>query len=406
MTERPLRLAVAGGHRGRMVRNICRYFPEKARLAAICDVNEDVLREWKALDPEVAVFSSYESLLEWGEFDAVYIATPLPLHASQSIQALEAGKHVLSEVTAARTLDECWALVEAVEKTGLVYMMAENYCYKRPNMMVLNMVRQGLFGELVYAEGAYIHDTRDLAIKPDGTLTWRGEARRHNWGNSYPTHSLGPVAQWLGVNRPGGDRLATTATFVSGAFSMRPWVIERFGPGHPGAAPGYFPKGDSAITVIQTEKGALIVLRVDTSSPRPHNMSHYVLQGTKASYVSARHGGEDPLIWIDGRSPGYSPPRDGKHAEWESLWKYAPEYEHPRWREKGGTASGAGHGGGDYFVVEDFVDCVLEGNRPPIDVYDAVTWSCITPLSRMSLERGGAPVEIPRFDARRSGSAG
>ncbi len=401
MSKAPIRLAVVGGQRGRTIRRVARHFPEKARLVAICDRSEEVLRAWRELDPDVATFSEFESLLEWGEFDAACLATPLALHASQSIQALEAGKHVLSEVTAARTLDECWALVEAVEKSGLTYMMAENYCYQRPNMMILNMAQQGVFGELVHAEGAYIHDTRDLAIRPDGALTWRGEMRRYNHGNTYPTHSLGPVAQWLGVNRPGGDRLVSTATFVSGAFSMRPWVAERFGSDHPGAQPGYFAKGDSAVTLIQTEKGALIVLRVDSNSPRPHNMTHYVLQGTKASYLSARYGGEDPLIWIDGRSPGYSPPRDGKHAEWEPLWRYAPDYEHPKWREKADVARAAGHGGGDYFVLEDFVDSVLSGERPPIDVYDAVTWSVITPLSKISVERGGASVEIPQFKANR-----
>jgi predicted dehydrogenase len=294
-------------------------------------------------------------------------------------------------VIAAATLEECWSLIDAVESTGRVYMVSENYCYTRPNMMVANMVEQGVFGETVYAEGGYIHDTRDLMFDRDGNLTWRGEGRRRWNGNTYPTHSLGPVAQWLGINRT--DRLARTTTWMSPCVAAPAWARRNLGPDHPAARPGYFVGGDSAITLVQTERGRLIVLRRDSGSPRPHNMVHYSLQGTRAAYLSPRHGKEDPLVWIEGRSPGVSP----GNAEWESLWDYAEEYEHPRWREWGEEARRAGHGGGDFFVLEDFVQAVQTGKRPAIDVYDAVTWSALAPLSVESVARGGAPVEVPDF---------
>lgn len=398
-----VRLAVVGGRRGAAFSRALDAFSDRIRLVGLCDLDPAVRRRWQERHPGIALFDRYEALLEWDGVDAVLLATPVPLHAPQAIQALEAGKHVLSEVVAATTLDECWQLVETVERSGLVYMMAENYCYMRANMMVLNMVQHGLFGEIVHAEGAYIHDTRNLAFNPDGSLTWRGQLHRGLNRNRYPTHSLGPVAQWLQINREGGDELDTTATFISDPFNLRRYCAEHFGSDHPGAQPGFFTQGDSGVSLIRTVKGALIVIRVDSCSPRPHNMTHYALQGTKASYLSARYHGEAPLIWIDGRSPGASPPREGQGATWQPLWDYAPEFEHPRWRRWGEEASKAGHGGGDFFILEDFANAVRDGTPPPIDVYDAVTWSSLIPLSEESVRRGGAPVKFPRF--RRAAAA-
>jgi predicted dehydrogenase len=392
-TSKPIKLAVVGGRRGTAFDRALEAFQERVTLVAICDLSQEVLARWKERHPEVETYVSYQELLDRADCSAVFVATPMPLHAAQAVQALEAGKHVISEVIAATTLDECWQLVETVEKTGLVYMLAENYCYMRPNMMVLNMAQQGVFGEITYAEGAYIHDCRHLMFTASGETTWRGASRLRYNGNTYPTHSLGPVAQWLGVNRPGGDRLVSTATWMSAARAVSLYVRARFGDQHPGAADDYWLHGDSATTVIRTEKGAVIVLRKDSNSARPHNMTHYVLQGTQAAYLSARHGKEDPLIWIDGRSPGQSP----GHAEWESLWAYADEYEHPLWKQWRQQAQAAGHGGGDFFVLQDFIGAIESGTRPPIDVYDAVTWSSIMPLSFESVARGGAPVEIPDF---------
>ncbi|MGQ9632491.1 MAG: Gfo/Idh/MocA family protein [bacterium] len=388
---RPVKLAVVGGHRGRAFNRTLETLSDKVALTAVCDISEEVLAQWRGEYPGIRTFKSYDELLEGADCDAVFIATPLMFHAQQAIRAMEAGKHVLSEVIAATTLDECWKLVETVERTELVYMMAENYCYMRPNMMILNMVRRGIFGNLIYAEGAYIHDCRHLMFDENGKLTWRGTLRRDYNCNTYPTHSLGPVSQWLGINRT--DRLASTATWMSPSASSKRYAARNYGVDSPAARENYA-CGDSATTVIRTERGAIIVLRVDWASPRPHNMTHYVLQGTTASYVSARYHGEDPLVWIEGRSPAMG---DGTAAEWESLWKYAGEFEHPRWREREEEAVKSGHGGGDFFVLEDFVDSILNGTKPPIDVYDAVTWSSIFPLSIESVKRGGAPVDIPDF---------
>jgi len=399
MVSAPIKLAVVGGRRGAAFNEAVKILADKVKIVAICDISEEVLKFWKRSMPDIQIFKDYDKMLEKSNCDAVYVATPMFLHAEQSIKAMEAGKHVLSEVIATTTLEECWRLVETVEDTGMIYMLAENYCYIRSNMMILNMVEKGVFGELTYAEGGYIHDCRDLMFYPNGELTWRGELSRSYPGNTYPTHSLGPIAQWLHVNRENGDRLLRTATFMTKSASLPTYVKKMFGETHPGVKQDFWRRGDSAITLIQTERDVLIVLRVDSHSPRPHNMTHYLLQGTSASYLSPRHNKEDPLIWIEGRSPGQSPPEDAP-AKWESLWKYADEYEHPLWREWGEEARKTGHGGGDFFVIKDFVDSILQNKEPPINVYDAVTWSSIMPLSIESVRRGNIPVEIPDFQRR------
>jgi predicted dehydrogenase len=393
-----VKLGVVGGRRGAAFDKSLEYLREQVELTAICDLSESVLATWASRRPGIRAFTSYERFLDESGCTAVFLATPYPLHEPQAIQALRSGKHVISEVIAATSLDQCWELVETVEQTGLTYMMAENYCYMRPNMFVLNMLERGVFGEISYAEGGYIHDTRDLMFDEQGNLAWRGQGRRDWNGNTYPTHSLGPVARWLKVNRPGGDRLVDTATFVTGCRSAAGYARERFGADHPAAQPGYWVQADSATTLIHTANGVLIVLRRDSASPRPHNMVHYQLQGSKASYLSARHEDEDPLIWIDGRSPGKSP---SYLARWESLWTYKDEYEHPCWKDWGEQAAALGHGGGDFFVLRDFVQAIQTGTPPPIDVYDAVTWSSIMPLSLVSVAGRNCVVDIPDFTRRK-----
>ncbi|NLE44967.1 MAG: Gfo/Idh/MocA family oxidoreductase [Chloroflexi bacterium] len=399
MTDKQrVRLAVIGGRRGASFAMALQALQEQAELTSVCDLSEGVLDKWREDYPGIRTFTSYEALLESDVCNAVFLATPLRLHARQAVEAMRADKHVLSEVVAATTVDECWQLIEMVEKTGKTYMLAENYCYMRPNMMVRNMADQGVFGATVYAEGAYIHDCRELLFDDRDQLTWRGELRRSANGNTYPTHSLGPVAQWLGAVHGGRDRLVSVATWMSPTRACELYAAERFGPDHPAAQKDFWCVGDSGSTLLQCESGAVIYLRVDWASARPHNMTHYVLQGTRAGYLSARrhHQREDNLIWIDGMSPGSSP--SGK-AEWEALEVYKDRYEHPYWREWGELAEQAGHGGGDFFVLKDFFDAVLSGARPAIDVYDAVTWSSVFPLSALSVQRGSAPVDIPRFDA-------
>ena len=410
-----IKLAVAGGNRGARFDQVLGGLEDQIELVAICDLSDEVRSRWTDGRPDLKAYSQFEDMVEDPGIDAIFIATPMLLHAGQALTALNAGKHVLSEVIAAATLDECHALVETVEKTGLTYMMAENYCYRREAMMIKNMADQNVFGDLTYAEGAYIHDCRDLMFNDDLTRTWRGGGTgitQSTRGNGYPTHSLGPVAQWLGINR--GDRLARTTTFVTKSAARQEWARSVFPEGHVDAQDAAWAEfTDSATTLIETEQGRVICLRKDSASPRPHNMALHTLQGTRGAYMSGRFDGEQPLVWLDGVSTGVSPANFGykgmarpsgqsneTHPEWQPLRDLSDKYEHPYWKELGEEAIQAGHGGGDYFVMYDFARAVTGEIEPPIDVYDAVTWSSIFPISIENVKRNGEPLDIPDFRNR------
>ena len=394
----PIRLAIVGGHRGSSFNAGLNAFKEKISLDAYCNLDEGLLARIKEKDPTLKTTTSYEKLLQDPRIDAVLLATPMHLHASQAIQAMNAGKHVLSEVIAATTLEDCWELVETVERTKMTYMLSENYCYTRQAMMVLNMCEQGLFGEITTAEGAYLHDCRYLLYKPDNTRTWRGtlSTSQMGRGNFYPTHSLGPIAQWLGITR--GDSLLCTTTFVAREAARHEYAAALLGKDHPDAQPSAWDgASDGATTLIETKKGRVIVLRKDSASPRPHEMARHALQGSRGVFVTARHAREEPLVWIEGLSKGSGLPCTKEHPEWQPLWDLADRYEHPRWKKHGEQAGKAGHGGGDFFVLEDFSDAIINRRLPAIDVYDAVTWSCITPLSVQNVLKNGIPLDVPDF---------
>ena len=394
----PIRLAIIGGNRGGSFDKALQNLGETAQLAAICDPDEGVLARWRQRHAGIRTVTRFEKILDDPGIDAVLIATPIELHAPQSVAALNAGKHVLCEVIAAQTIEECWELVEAVERTKLAYMMAENSCYPREVMMVGHMASQGVFGELTFGECGYIHDCRRLLYTKEHAQTWRARFATGALGRAsgYPTHSLGPVAQWMDITR--SDRFVRTTTFVTREASRHVYAAALLGKEHPDAREEAWSGAcDSASTLIETARGRVILIRYDSASARPHNMIHYGLQGNRGAYLAARHHREDPLAWIDGLSRGSEMPGSTIEPEWQSLWDLAGRYEHPRWKELGRVAAQSGHGGGDFFVLKDFVDAVAARRPPPIDVYDAVTWSCIAPLSAINVKQQGVPVEVPDF---------
>ncbi|MEF3302667.1 Gfo/Idh/MocA family protein [Paenibacillus sp. GYB003] len=399
MSTGPVRLAIVGGGRGAAFLKVLAPLSDKLRLVAFCDMREELIAMWKEQKPDLLTFASYEKLLDCPDVDAVFLATPFTVHAHQAIQALRAGKHVLSEVIATTTIEESWALVEAVEQSGLTYMMAENCLFTRSNMMVAQMAHSGVFGEISFAEGGYIHDVRHLQHHSDGTLTWRGRLRRDANGMVYPTHSLGPIAHWLRINKQNGDAFESMTCFVSKEVANHHYFRELFGDKHPGASRDYWRQGDSAVALIKTRNGVLIQLRYDVKSARPIQAAHYGLQGANGAYLTGRHKDEDPIVWIKGRSPGASPQRSSEPgAEWEPLWNYAEQYEHPAWQKWHTQAGQAGHGGSDFFVLDEFGSAILESRKPLIDVYDAVTWSSVFPLSVRSVQSQGKPVDFVDFN--------
>jgi len=386
-------LAIVGGHRGNNFRKALEVLADKVELIAVCDLDHAVLATWKELHPDIQTFDDYDQLLEDPSVDAVFLATPLFIHARQAIRALRAGKHVISEVIASTTIEESQELIAAVEETGMTYMMSENYCFMRQNMMVGHMAQKGLFGEITYAECGYIHDCRELTHDKDGGLTWRGRLFRDYNGCTYPTHSIGPIAKWLGIGQPGGDEFESLTTFVSKSRASANYFQEHFGSNHPAADPAYWQLGDSTVTMLRTKKQALITLKYDVQSARPHNMTHYALQGTAGSYLSGRYDVEEPLIWLQGES-------DGQHPQWDSLWRHEERWEHPAWQRWKDEAESSGHGGGDFLVLEEFVSAIRERRSPAVDVYDAALWSSIFPLSVESVAAGSKTVPFVDFSRK------
>ncbi len=392
-TKHPIRFAVIGARRGKTFIRSAQTIGDDVTLVGLCDVNPEALADWKG-EPGLRLYSDYGQVLDDPQVDAVCLATPVPLHARQAIDALNTGKHVLSEVTAAYTLAEGRELIAAVERSGRTYMMAENYCFSAPILQVQNMVEQGVFGELSYASGSYIHDCRELYFTSEGELTWRGRLQHDLIANTYPTHSLGPVARWLGINRT--DFLKTTATWHSVSLAMNHYVNRNHPDRTEYTEAGFWKHPDTVSTLIRTEKDRLIDIRVDWRSPRPHHMTRYELQGTNASFSWPDGPKAEPLIWIEDRSPTNE---RGIATEWELLSKYREEFEHPLWRKYRPQAEKTGHGGGDFFILQEFAAAIHEDRLPLIDVYDAVTWSAITPLSIESIAKGNAPVDVPNFKA-------
>jgi predicted dehydrogenase len=321
-------------------------------------------------------------MIDRAGIDAVLIMTPQNQHAAQAVYAMNAGKHVGSETPAAYTIEDCWKLVETKERTGRRYMLLENYPYSRTRMMVLRMSHQGAFGYVNYGESSYIHDTRYLAYEADGSLSWRGQLAKNHRGDLYPTHALGPVSLWMGINR--GDRYTSIVSMDTGTHGLQAYAKERFGSSHPAAQPGFFQKGDRTVSLLRTEGGRMVVLRFDSASTRPFG-GWEALQGTLGSYDGSP-GTES--VYLKDRSP---------HEKWEPLAKYQPEFEHPYWRKDGTAAASAGHGGGDYFVLREFYQALLDDREPPIDVYDAATWSAVLPLSGQSIREGNRALELPDF---------
>jgi len=297
------------------------------RAQALCDVNQEGLEGIRAETGAPETFTDYAEMLERADIQAVVIGTPMHLHAPMAIAALDKDLHVLSEVTAAVSMDESRSLVAAANRSNGVYMMAENYTFMKPNMMVRDLVARGLFGEPYYAEGEYLHELKEAAER----TPWRRKWQTGINGVTYGTHSLGPILQWMP-----GDRVAS----VCGA-----------GSGHHYRDPrgNFYENEDASVMLCRMVSGGLVKIRVDILSDRPHAMTNYSLQGTDGAYESARALGEPNRIWL--RS------RNGSPDAWEDLKELEPEHTPDAWKDEE-TLRNVGHGGGDLLELP-------EGCHPP-----------------------------------------
>lgn len=377
-------------------------------LVAICDVEPHAIENSKAIItksgkkmPQVFTGDNYawKNMLEVkGGLDGVIIATPWEWHKPMVMGSLEAGlKYVATEVVLGLTLQDHWDVVKAAEKYNANVMMLENVCYRRDVMAILNMVRQGMFGEIIHLQGGYQHDLRGIKFnngyngkehgvefgeKAYSEAHWRTEHSVHRNGDLYPTHGIGPLANYIDINR--GNRFLSLCSFSSKSRGLHDYIVKWGGENNPNAKVK-FKLGDVVTTSINCANGETILLQHDTDLPRPYSLGFRV-QGTEG-------------LWMDVSKTIYLQDKSAKEDEWDDEQKWLDKYDHPLWVRWSKETKGAGHGGMDFFVIHAFVESIKHKTPTPLDVYDAATWSAITPLSEQSIELGNQTIEFPDFTA-------
>lgn len=393
---------IGTGMRGQWVLWLAAKYPE-VDIPAICDIDdgmiESALRILKdAGKPEPRIYKNgpedFLSMVQNETLDGVYIATPWEWHHPMAIAAMKNGMHVGTEVPAALTVGDCWDLINISERTGKLCMIMENVCYRRDVMAVLNMVQQGMFGELLHCQGGYQHDLRHVkfndGINPYGggvefgekgfsEAKWRTQHSVDRNGDLYPTHGLGPVSTMLDINR--GNRMVHLTSTATQSRGLHKYIVDQGGLDHPNADVD-FKCGDIVTTVIKCANGQTIMLSHDTNNPRPYSLNFRV-QGTNGIWQK-----DAQSIYIEGTSP--------EPHRWENEDVYLNKYDHPLWKQFEDQASGSGHGGMDFFIFRAFIE-TLKGADPVIDVYDAVSMSVICPLSEKSIRLGSTAVKVPDF---------
>jgi hypothetical protein len=368
-------------------------FIEGVEIKALCDkIPDRVISAQKILAqaglPKAAEYSGadgWKALIERNDIDLVYTCTPWRLHTPIALYAMNNGKHAATEVPSAVTLDECWQLVETSEKTKKHCVMLENCCYDFFELLTLNMARNGVFGELVHAEGAYLHNLLDLNFSKTGYADmWRLRENASRNGNLYPTHGLGPIAQCLNINR--GDQMDHLVSMSSNDFLMGETARQK------AATDTFFQefagkhyRGNMNTTMIRTMNGKTIMLQHDVTSPRPYSRIHQ-LTGTKGIASKwpepARIALGDTEKWLD----------ETKMKELEE------KYTLPIVKHVGKFAKQiGGHGGMDFIMDWRLIDCLRNGLPLDHEVYDAALWSSIAPLSEQSVASRSKTVDVPDF---------
>jgi Oxidoreductase family, NAD-binding Rossmann fold len=358
------------------------------RITAVCDVRPErtdwaISRITAAGHPAPTAYTrgpqDFVRLCETEQLDLVYNATPWEFHVPIMLAAMKNGKHTVTEVPAAMSLEDCWAIVESAEKHRKHCLLMENCNYDRMEMMVYNMVRQGVLGEVLHAEGGYLHDLRSIKFANEGEGLWRRAWDSKINGNTYPTHGLGPVANCLDNNR--GDRFDYLVSMSGPSRGLQNWAAEHEPVGSPKRQEHYV-EGDINCSLIKTAKGKTILVEHGTNLPRPYSRIHMV-QGTKGLFQ-----GYPDRVYIEGR---------GKEDTWVNAQEMLKEFEHPLWKEIAAQAQGAGHGGMDFIEDYRLIKCLREGTPTDFNVYDAAAISAVVGLSVQSAAKKSAPVEFPDF---------
>lgn len=387
-----LKLGFIGvGLRGRSWIRDCILLRDDIEVVAICDNDplkiqmiEKVYKDKNLPLPKF--FLDYHELLDLSEVEAVMIASAWESHSKIAIDAMKAGKPTAMEVGGAYSLDECFELVKAYEETKTFFMFMENCCYGRREMMILDMVNKGLFGEVVNCTGGYRHDLRNEIARGRELRHYRLRNYLSRNCDNYPTHQLLPICKILGIND--GNRLLSLYSLASAAKGLKAYS-EETGIGKEDILENEVCQGDIVTTVIKCAHGETITLTLDTTLPRFYSRD-FSVHGTKAMYS------EDADCFFFDNDPEH------KKNEWNfksyklNAEKYQEEYDHPLWKKTLKEGLTGGHGGMDGIVLSAFIDSLKNGWESPLDVYDAATVMSISALSEMSISTG-APVAIPDF---------
>ena len=359
----------------------------EVEVRAICDIipeRVDAARK-RVTDkgrPDPVGFSrnetDFENLCQRDDVDIVYVATPWEWHAPMALGAMNNGKHAAVEVPAAVTLDECWQLVDTAEQTQRHCIMLENCCYGEIEMLVLGMARQGALGELIHGEAGYLHGLPEFLMSQDSAAVWRRRFLTRLNGNLYPTHGLGPVAQYMGIHA--GDRFDRLVSMSSPERTLS-MLRDRLPADDPRRREKYV-CGDMNTTLISTTRGRTIMLQFDITTPRPYSRINMIC-GTEGTFCDY-----PPRLYLK-----------GKGDAWETdMTPYHQRYGHPLWKElKEKALKSGGHGGMDYLMNWRLVQCLIKGEKLDMTVYDAAAWSSVFALSVASVAQGAAPIPFPDF---------
>lgn len=373
---------------------------EFAAISDLQDENVEKAKQWSqeakmpgALHTYGGKLDSWRGLINDDEVDVVYIASPAQFHAETIVEALKAGKHVLTEVPGTQTIDEAWEIVETCEKARRHCMMLENCCYGEMEMFAWKLAHDGLLGTLTHAEGGYIHNLvnrqlenhfRNRGLMEPGKII-------HRHGNTYPTHPLGPICMYMDMNR--GDRMERVVSMSSLSAAHTEYAKVKFG------ADEWQNKidwrtGDVNTSIIRTARGRTIMLQVDMSTPRPYSRIN-LIEGTKGCFY------DYPPRLLLSEVPGQVSEEIGGHGFWmndEEFAKFKEEHSHPLWKRIGEMAKkNGGHGGMDFIMDLRWIYCLQNGLPLDMDVYDLASWSSIVPCSAESDLKGGEPIELPDF---------
>ncbi len=391
-TGKPIRVGVVGvGDRGSFHMDTLLGM-DSIEVPAICDINPDYLyraKRWveEAGKPSPRLYdrgpTDFLRLCEKEDLDLVLTATPWEFHAAVCIAAMKNGKHATTEVPAALTLEECWEMVEVSEKRKKQCIMLEQANYSPDGLAVLEMAQKGVFGEILSSSGGYVHDLRLVKFDPERE-PWRLQHSVDRTGNLYPTHPMGPMAWWMNINR--GDKFDYLVSMSAKSVCLNEYASLYFGKRHPYAGMK-MKAGDGNMTLLRTTDGKIAVLYHDTNTPHPQT-DDMRLQGTKGHFSANIQS-----VYIEGRSP--------KEHAWEPLANYMKEYESPLYKnldpKKYRTARGHGGGVETALMWERIIRALRAGVEFEQNVYDAVTWSVISPLSERSVISKSRPVDFPDF---------